>query len=246
MVEMKEIKKVFRTKSVATHALRNVSLHINEGEFVAITGPSGSGKSTLLNIIGLLDSCEEGFYKLAGKDVKGLSDDAMSEVRNEKIGFIFQSFNLIPELSVFENVEVPLVYRGIKSSERKKVVEEALELVGLLGRKEHLSSQLSGGQQQRVAIARAIAGKPDIILADEPTGNLDSEMAEEVIALLRKINKMGSTIVMVTHDDEVAKNTQRQIQVADGVIEEDIRYDVSLATPDYSPETATQVQETKA
>lgn len=228
MVEIKEIKKVFRTKSVATHALRNISLHIKEGEFVAITGPSGSGKSTLLNIIGLLDSCEEGSYILAGKDVKGLSDDATSEVRNEKIGFIFQSFNLIPELSVFENVEVPLVYRGMDRSERTKVVEEALNLVGLLGRKDHLSSQLSGGQQQRVAIARAIAGKPDIILADEPTGNLDSEMAEEVIALLRKINQMGTTIVMVTHDNEVAKNTQRQIQVADGVIEEDIRHDVNL------------------
>jgi putative ABC transport system ATP-binding protein len=224
---MKGVKKVFETSSVATHALRHIDLSIEQGEFVAITGASGSGKSTLLNIIGLLDVCNAGTYELDGMDVSTLSDDRMSELRNEKLGFIFQSFNLIPELSLYANVEVPLIYRGVSSDERKETVEKSLELVGLLGRKNHLPSQLSGGQQQRVAIARAIAGKPALILADEPTGNLDSTMAEEVIRLLNEINKMGTTILMVTHDDELAANTARQIQVMDGQINRDSNHEVS-------------------
>lgn len=220
IIKMKGIRKIYETGTVATHALREVDLTIAKGEFVSIAGPSGSGKSTLLNILGLLEHYDAGTYELDGADAKSLNDDKASELRNEKIGFIFQNFNLIPELTLYDNVEVPLIYRGLPAKERKQKVEEALQLVGLLGRKDHRPDQLSGGQRQRVAIARALAGKPSLILADEPTGNLDSEMAASVMELLLKINEMGNTIVMVTHDDELAAKTHRQIHVTDGVVKQ--------------------------
>ena len=184
MLEMKNVGKIYRTQLVETHALRDFSLEVAEGEFVAVTGPSGSGKTTFLNIAGLLESFDSGSYWLDGEDVSRLNDDARSRVRNRKIGFIFQSFNLIPDLDVFDNVDVPLRYRGFGAAERRGRLERALEVVGLASRMKHLPAQLSGGQQQRVAIARALAGDPRILLADEPTGNLDSLMARQVLDLL--------------------------------------------------------------
>ena len=184
MLTMKGVSKIYRTDLIETHALRDFSVEISDGDFVAVTGPSGSGKTTLLNIAGLLESFDGGVYELDGVDMHGLNDDDSSEIRNEKIGFIFQSFNLMPDLNLFENVDVPLRYRGFKAVERKIRIEEALERVGLSGRMKHLPSQLSGGQQQRVAIARALAGDRKLLLADEPTGNLDSLMARQVLDLL--------------------------------------------------------------
>ena len=198
MLSMKNIAKVYRTDTVETHALRQFSLDVDEGEFVSVTGPSGSGKTTFLNIAGLLEEHSSGIYELDGRDVSGLSDGERSRLRNEKIGFIFQSFNLIPELDIFDNVDVPLRYRGFDSAERKKRIDRVLDVVGLSSRSKHLPSQLSGGQQQRVAIARALAGEPRFLLADEPTGNLDSHMAESVMDLLTDINEKGTTIIMVT------------------------------------------------
>jgi len=218
MLKMQGVSKIFRTELVETHALRNVNIDIEDGEFVAVTGPSGSGKTTFLNLAGLLESFEQGDYFLDGDNVKGLSDNALSDLRNEKIGFIFQSFNLLPDLPLFDNVDVPLRYRGLSGKERKTRIENALELVGLASRMHHLPTQLSGGQQQRVAIARAIAGQPRFLLADEPTGNLDSLMARQVMDLLEDINKQGTTIVMVTHDDELAKRAHRNIQIFDGQV----------------------------
>ena len=200
MLEMQHVAKVYRTDLVETHALRDLSLKVDEGEFIAVTGPSGSGKTTFLNIAGLLETFDAGTYRLDGEDVGALSDDARSRIRNRKIGFIFQSFNLIPDLDVFDNVDVPLRYRGFKSNERKSRIERVLELVGLASRAKHLPAQLSGGQQQRVAIARALAGDPRLLLADEPTGNLDSLMARQILDLLEEIDQEGSTIIMVTHD----------------------------------------------
>ena len=202
MLEMKNIKKIYRTDMIETHALEDFSLHVEDGEFVAIMGPSGSGKTTFLNVAGLLDTFEGGTYLLDGKDVSRLTDGEMSRIRNQNIGFIFQSFNLIPDLNVFDNVDVPLRYRGLSGADRKKRIEGALEMVGLSARTRHLPSQLSGGQQQRVAIARVLAGDPKLILADEPTGNLDSLMAREIMDLLESINDSGTTIVMVTHSPE--------------------------------------------
>jgi putative ABC transport system ATP-binding protein len=216
MLDMQHISKVYRTDTVQTHALRDFSLHVEEGEFVAVTGPSGSGKTTFLNIAGMLEDFTSGTYRLDGRDVAGLSDDARSRIRNEKIGFIFQSFNLIPDLDVYDNVDVPLRYRGFRGSERKRRIESALERVGLMSRVRHLPSQLSGGQQQRAAIARALAGEPRFLLADEPTGNLDSEMADSVLGLLEEINAAGTTIVMVTHDPELSTRAPRNVQVLDG------------------------------
>src|SRR4051812_48769892 len=200
MLSMTNVSKVFRTDLIETHALRNFSLEVKAGEFLAVTGPSGSGKTTFLNIAGLLEPYEAGTYKLDGVDVTQLSDDARSHLRNQKIGFIFQSFNLMPDLNVYDNVDVPLRYRRMKSAERNRRITNALEIVGLAARMKHVPAQLSGGQQQRVAIARAIAGDPKLVLADEPTGNLDSLMARQVLDLLEKINEMGTTIIMVTHD----------------------------------------------
>lgn len=218
MLEMKNIKKVFRTDLVETHALRDFSLNVDEGEFVAVTGPSGSGKTTFLNITGMLESFNSGEYLLDGQNVKSLNDRERSKLRNEKIGFIFQSFNLIPDLNLFDNVDVPLRYRGFNAKERKQRIENALERVGLSARLKHLPSQLSGGQQQRVAIARALAGEPRFLLADEPTGNLDSLMARQVMQLLEEINKQGTTIIMVTHDQELARRAHRNIHIVDGQV----------------------------
>ena len=216
MLKMKNVSKVYRTELVETHALRELDLHVDEGEFVAVTGPSGSGKTTFLNIAGLLESPSSGSYFLDGEDVSGLSDNRRSRIRNEKVGFIFQGFNLIPDLSLADNVEVPLRYRNWSGVERRKAVGEMLDLVGLGALQDYLPSQLSGGQQQRVAIARALAGKPRFLLADEPTGNLDSEMAQQVMKLLEDINANGTTIVMVTHDPELAGRAQRNIHILDG------------------------------
>ena len=218
MLKMNNIKKIFRTDLVETHALRDFSLEVNEGEFVAVTGPSGSGKTTFLNITGMLETFNSGSYMLDGKDVSQLNDNQRSKLRNEKIGFIFQSFNLIPDLNLFDNVDVPLRYRGFSAKERKLRIENALERVGLSARMKHLPSQLSGGQQQRVAIARALAGEPLFLLADEPTGNLDSLMARQVMQLLEEINQQGTTIIMVTHDAELARRAERNIHIVDGQV----------------------------
>ena len=216
MLKMTDISKVYRTELIETHALRDLTLHVDEGEFVAVTGPSGSGKTTFLNIAGLLETPTSGSYLLDGADVSGLNDRQRSRIRNEKVGFIFQSFNLIPDLSLADNVDVPLRYRGWSGAQRRKASGEMLDLVGLGSRKDYLPSQLSGGQQQRVAIARALAGQPRFLLADEPTGNLDSEMAEQVMQLLERINREGTTIVMVTHDPDLAARAHRNIHILDG------------------------------
>lgn len=218
MLQMQNISKIYRTDLVQTHALRDFSLTVEEGEFVAVTGPSGSGKTTFLNIAGLLESFDNGTYFLDGEDVSGLNDKVRSKIRNGKIGFIFQGFNLIPDLNIWDNVDVPLRYRGMKSEERARRIRESLELVGLASRIKHLPSQLSGGQQQRVAIARALAGEPRIIFADEPTGNLDSMMARQVLELLEQINEQGTTIVMVTHDPELARRAHRNVHMMDGQV----------------------------
>src|SRR5678815_590943 len=217
MLDMRQVTKVYRTELVETHALRALDLHVREGEFVAVTGPSGSGKTTFLHIAGLLETFTGGEYKLDGEDVRGMSDDARSKLRNRKIGFIFQSFNLIPDLNLFDNVDVPLRYRGMSASERKQRIEESLARVGLGSRMKHYPAELSGGQQQRAAIARALAGSPRLLLADEPTGNLDSQMARGVLELLEEINTQGTTIVMVTHDPELAARAQRNVHIVDGM-----------------------------
>ena len=218
MLQMKNVSKVYRTDTVETHALREFSLIVDEGEFVSVTGPSGSGKTTFLNIAGLLEELSGGVYELDGRDISKLSDKERSRVRNEKIGFIFQSFNLIPELNIFDNVDVPLRYRGFDAAERKKRIVDSLEMVGLASRLQHMPAQLSGGQQQRVAIARALAGEPRFLLADEPTGNLDSNMADSVLDLLAEINESGTTIIMVTHELTLADRAKRNIFVRDGSV----------------------------
>ena len=218
MLKMTHLQKVYRTHLIETHALRDFSINVREGEFVAVTGPSGSGKTTFLNIAGLLEEFTGGEYWLDGVDVRGLDDNARSKLRNEKIGFIFQSFNLIPDLNLFDNVDVPLRYRGFAAAERKKRIEESLTRVGLSSRMKHYPSELSGGQQQRVAIARALAGSPRLLMADEPTGNLDSLMARGVMELLEEVNRQGTTIVMVTHDAELAARAQRNVHVIDGQV----------------------------
>jgi len=218
MLSMQNVSMVYRTETVETHALRDFSLEVDEGEFVSVTGPSGSGKTTFLNIAGLLEEFTSGSYQLDGKDTSSLGDTERSKLRNEKIGFIFQSFNLIPELDIFDNVDVPLRYRGFSAAERKERIDHVIDMIGLGSRKKHLPSQLSGGQQQRVAIARALAGEPRFLLADEPTGNLDSEMAESVMQLLEDINEKGTTIIMVTHEANLAERARRNILVRDGRI----------------------------
>lgn len=216
MLRMQNISMVYRTGLVETHALREFSLEVEEGDFVSVTGPSGSGKTTFLNIAGLLEQFTDGRYELDGRDVSALSDSQMSAVRNEKIGFVFQSFNLIPDLNLYDNVDVPLRYRGFNAAERKRRIEKVLETVGLASRMKHLPSQLSGGQQQRVAIARALAGEPRFLLADEPTGNLDSHMAMSVMELISEINRAGTTIIMVTHDPLLAEMAGRNVHILDG------------------------------
>ncbi|GMG87325.1 ABC transporter ATP-binding protein [Biformimicrobium ophioploci] len=216
MLKMHNIRKVYRTDTIETHALRDFSLEVEEGEFVSVTGPSGSGKTTFLNIAGLLETATDGQYLLDGVDISKLGDSDRSRQRNEKIGFIFQGFNLIPDLNLFDNIDVPLRYRGFNSKERRRRIEHVLQLVGLSARAKYLPAQLSGGQQQRIAIARALAGEPRFLLADEPTGNLDSEMAAQVMELLESINSAGTTIIMVTHDPELAARARRNIQIVDG------------------------------
>ena len=218
MLHMKNLSKIYRTHLIETHALRNIDINVKQGEFVAVTGPSGSGKTTFLNIAGLLEEHSQGDYLLDGVSIGGLNDDGRSKLRNEKIGFIFQGFNLIPDLNLFDNVDVPLRYRGFKSNDRKERIENALQQVGLSSRMKHFPAELSGGQQQRVAIARALAGTPKILFADEPTGNLDSQMARSVMELLEDINAKGTTIVMVTHDSELAARAHRNIHIIDGQI----------------------------
>jgi putative ABC transport system ATP-binding protein len=218
MLKMTGLSKAYRTEAVETYALRQFDLEVKQGEFVAVTGPSGSGKTTFLTIAGLLEAPTAGRYELDGIDVSQLGDDARSKIRNQKIGFIFQGFNLIADLNVFDNVDVPLRYRGMKAEERRRRVRFALERVGLAAREKHYPAELSGGQQQRVAIARALAGEPRLLLADEPTGNLDSQMARSVMDLLEELNRDGATIVMVTHDPQLAARAQRNVHVIDGQV----------------------------
>lgn len=223
LIRMVDIKKVFHTEDVETHALSGVHLDINKGEYVSIAGPSGSGKSTLLAIIGLLDSPTHGEFNLKGEPVARLDIAQRAIIRNREIGFIFQSFNLIGDLTVYENVELPLTYRDMAAAERKDRVHKALERVGMSHRVRHYPAQLSGGQQQRVAVARAIAGSPSLLLADEPTGNLDSHNAESVMALLQDLHREGATICMVTHDPRFARHAERTIHLFDGrVVEENV------------------------
>ena len=221
LIRLENVSKIFYTEQVETHALANVHLGIRAGEFVAIAGPSGCGKSTLLSVLGLLDAPSGGEYRLNGAPVEGLSAVERARIRNREIGFIFQSFNLIGDLTVFENVELPLTYRGMPAAERKRRVETALERVQMSHRNGHYPAQLSGGQQQRVAVARAIAGDPAVLLADEPTGNLDSANATAVMDLLRDLHRQGATLVMVTHDPRFAGYAERQVHLFDGQIVED-------------------------
>jgi putative ABC transport system ATP-binding protein len=220
MIEMQNVGKVFRTDVVETHALRNFNLKVQPGEFVAITGHSGSGKTTFLNVAGLLEELDSGRYVFDGQDVSKLTDNQRSRIRNEKIGFIFQGFNLIPDLNIYDNVEAPLHYRRMAAPERRRRILSALERVGLASRMKHIPSQLSGGQQQRAAIARAIAGEPRVILADEPTGNLDTTMSNQIMELLLQINGAGTTILMVTHNPELATQAHRQVHIVDGKIDQ--------------------------
>jgi putative ABC transport system ATP-binding protein len=227
---MQNLNKVYRTHLIETHALRGFEIHVREGEFVTVTGPSGSGKTTFLNIAGLLEELTDGDYFLDGVNVKGLDDNARTRLRNEKLGFIFQGFNLIPDLNLFDNVDVPLRYRGLPAKERKERIEDALAQVGLAARMKHYPAELSGGQQQRVAIARALAGSPKLLLADEPTGNLDTQMARSVMELLEEINARGTTILMVTHDPELAIRAQRNVHIIDGQVSDLVRQTPSLTT----------------
>jgi len=215
---MEGVTKVFLTDEVETHALSGIHLEIDKGEFVSIAGPSGCGKSTLLAILGLLDSPTEGNYLLSGREVSSLPPEERAQIRNREVGFVFQSFNLIGDLTVFQNVELPLTYRGVKPSERRERAREALERVGMAHRERHLPSQLSGGQQQRVAVARAVAGDPLIVLADEPTGNLDSAHGEAVMELLGELHSAGATICMVTHDARYSAYADRLIHLFDGQV----------------------------
>ena len=223
MIQLHNIKKVFRTEEVETWALRNVDLQVKEGEFVAVMGPSGCGKSTLLNILGLLDNPTEGTYLLDGRDVSQLRENERTDLRKGVIGFVFQSFNLIDELNVYENIELPLLYMGVPAKERRQRVEAVMDRMAISHRRKHFPCQLSGGQQQRVAIARAVLANPKIILADEPTGNLDSKNGKEVMDLLSELNREGTTIVMVTHSQKDAAMAQRTIDLFDGHIVSDVK-----------------------
>ncbi|MEM7245571.1 MAG: ABC transporter ATP-binding protein [Acidobacteriota bacterium] len=216
MIQLGNVDKVYRTARMETRALDGIDLRIEEGEFVSIMGPSGCGKSTLLNLMGLLDEPSGGSITIDGDAIRSYEDKSLARLRNEKIGFVFQSFHLIPDLSVVDNVEIPLLYRGLSSKERRNQALEVLESVGLKSRVHHFPSELSGGQQQRVAVARAIVGRPRILLADEPTGNLDSQMGEEIMGILEGLNRDGATVVMVTHDQLLGERTERIIRLFDG------------------------------
>lgn len=221
LVDVTNICKIYNPGENEVRALDNISLSIDKGEYVAIIGQSGSGKSTLMNMLGCLDVPTSGSYYLNGSNVSELSDDELSDIRNLEIGFIFQGFNLIPNLTAMENVELPLIYRGVGKKERRQLAEESLEMVGLSNRMDHKPSEMSGGQQQRVAIARAIAAKPPVILADEPTGNLDSSSSKDIIKILKSLHRDGRTIILITHDNEIADQAKRVIRIIDGKIEKD-------------------------
>lgn len=221
LIHIEHITKIYNPGENEVHALDDVSLDIQTGEFVAIIGQSGSGKSTLMNMLGCLDTPTSGTYILSGKDVSHLSDNELSDIRNQQIGFIFQGFNLIPNLTALENVELPLIYRGMPAKERHDCSLEALRIVGLEHRVDHKPSEMSGGQQQRVAIARAIAAKPPVILADEPTGNLDSFSTKEIMKILHDLHDTGRTVILITHDDQIAANAKRVVRIMDGKIESD-------------------------
>lgn len=222
MIQLKQINKVFSIGGEEIKALDSINLEIEKGDFVSIIGPSGSGKSTLMNILGLLDTPDSGEYILDGIAIKESSENKLAEIRNKKIGFIFQNFNLLPKMNAIENIQVPLMYRGMTDKESKKLAYQYLEKVGLKGREKHLPSQLSGGQQQRVAIARAMAGNPEIILADEPTGALDSKTSIEIMEQLKLLNDNGQTIILITHDITVAKKAKRIIKILDGKLEKEV------------------------
>ncbi len=221
LIEVRDVYKIYNPGENQVNALDGVSLTIDEGEFVAIIGQSGSGKSTLMNMLGLLDTPTHGEYYMNGKLVDDLTDDQMSAIRNEEIGFIFQGFNLISSLTALENVELPLVYRGMSKQERREISKDALERVGLGSRMNHLPAEMSGGQQQRVAVARAIAARPPVILADEPTGNLDTKSTKEVMAILHELKDEGRTVIVITHDNEIAEEAERVIRIRDGKLVED-------------------------
>lgn len=221
LIKVRNLKKIYNPGENEVRALDDVSLDIGRGEFVAIIGQSGSGKSTFMNMLGCLDVPTDGHYFLNGRDVSALSDDELSEIRNQEIGFIFQGFNLIPNLTALENVELPLIYRNVPAAERRKLSEESLIKVGLEQRMEHKPSEMSGGQQQRVAIARALAAAPPLILADEPTGNLDSKSSREIMDILRTLHTEGRTVILITHDDKIAQSARRIIRIMDGRIESD-------------------------
>ncbi len=220
MIDMKDISRVYQIGTEKVYALNRATLHIDQGEFVSIIGPSGSGKSTLMNIIGCLDIADSGEYLLDGTPIEDYTENELAQIRNRKIGFVFQSFNLIPKLNTEENVELPLIYQGVRQAERRARVAEALQRVGLENRAKHLPTELSGGQQQRVAIARALVTRPALILADEPTGNLDSRTSEEIMQLFHELHAQGNTIVLITHNDEVARQAARTVHIRDGKLSE--------------------------
>jgi len=221
MLEIKKVKKIYQMGKVKVEALRGVSFYIDKGEFVAIMGPSGSGKSTLMHIIGCLDQPTEGNFIIGGKDVSKLNDDRLAEIRNKRIGFVFQQYNLLSRTSILHNVEIPLIYAGLKSKQRRNLAMQALESVGLADRVKHKPNEISGGEKQRAAIARALVNDPLIILADEPTGNLDTKTGEEIMKIFYKLHQQGNTIIMVTHEAEVARHARRIIHLRDGLIEKD-------------------------
>ena len=232
MINIQTLSKIYKSEDVQTHALNEVSLNIKEGEFLAIMGPSGCGKSTFLNILGLLDSASAGSYQFEKVEMIGLSERKKSDVRKKNIGFIFQNFNLIDELTVYENIELPLIYNGISSSERKRKVEEIMEKINIAHRAKHYPQQLSGGQRQRVAVARALINNPSIILADEPTGNLDTKTSIEIMGLLEEIHSKGNTIILVTHEEDIAQHAHRIVRMRDGLIENDyLNTDVKTVSP---------------